>query len=212
MMRARRTWGPAALALLCLLGACGGGGDEEGATSTTTIAATSSSSTTTSTSTTTTDAPTTTEPTDPWAVPDEIDEAYVQRVLTKLYEIEGDARRIAVREGLVTEEVLNLLNSIYSEDRAIFIINSFAEAAVTGFEGVKRPPGDVAIRVQTIHRGTEQCIFAKATVSYNAVATNPAPPGPLQVVLRPSKSNIARWRIEAAVASDKAAAVEDTCE
>jgi hypothetical protein len=55
----------------------------------------SGAGTTTTTRPTTTSTTTTTEPEDPWAVPDQIDEAYVQRVLTELYRLDGEARRIA---------------------------------------------------------------------------------------------------------------------
>ena len=55
------------------------------------------------------------EPEDPYAVPDEIDEDYVQRILDVFASIEGDALREIAASGMYTPEADELYASIYAE-------------------------------------------------------------------------------------------------
>ena len=55
------------------------------------------------------------EPDDPFAIPDEIDEDYVQRVLDVFASIEGDALREIAASGMYTPEADELYASIYAE-------------------------------------------------------------------------------------------------
>ena len=55
------------------------------------------------------------EPQDPFAIPDEIDEDYVQRVLDVFASIEGDALREIAASGMYTPEADELYASIYAE-------------------------------------------------------------------------------------------------
>ena len=56
------------------------------------------------------------EPEDPYAVPDEIDEDYVQRILDVFASIEGDALREIAASGMYTPEADELYASIYAEE------------------------------------------------------------------------------------------------
>jgi hypothetical protein len=127
--------------------------------------------------TTTTVAPavtTTTVPEDPWAVPEEIDEAYVQRVLQELYRLDGDVRRVAVREGGVTEEVIELVQALYVPEEAVWRLNELVEGSASGFEGVLRPPGDIAVRAEEVVRIRTECVVVRAAHDFSAVSTSGA--------------------------------------
>jgi hypothetical protein len=117
---------------------------------------------------------TTTVPEDPWAVPEEIDEAYVQRVLQELYRLDGDALRIAVREGIVTEEVIEIVRSVYVPGELPYRLNELLEGAADGFEGVLRPPGDIAVTADEVVRIRTECLVVRAVHDFGAVSSRGA--------------------------------------
>lgn len=177
-------------AALVALAACGDDGGAAAQTTTTT------SSTTTTTEATTT----TTEPVDPTTVPDEITEPYVQAVLDELYAIEGDAIRLAVEEGLVTGEVLELLSTIYGESEQREVANLLLDAATFEFEGVRRPPGDPEAEVLSLVSASSECVFAETSFDVSQVTVVESEPIVTFVELRRSDSNRTPWRIEFAPA------------
>lgn len=176
--------------MIALLAACNGGSDGgEGAASTTTEAPT----TTAAETTTTTSAP------DPFTVPDDptdIDEAYVEAVLTELERINGDALRLAISEGL-SPAVSDLLLSIYEPELGADQIDLLARSASEGFLSIRRPPGDVAVKVAVVHSGTVGCISVDASYDFSPVSENGETDLPLRVELRPQlaghASNATPW-------------------
>jgi hypothetical protein len=156
----RRAAGVVALLLTTAgIAACGDDG-ERAAGTTTTVRPTTTSSTTT------------TEPEDPWAVPENIDEAYVQRVLTELYRLDGEARRIAVREDVVTEDVIERAQQIYIPEEAAERLNRLMELGVRGFEGLLRPPGSVKVEVSGLERRRPDCVVVRVLQDFTAVSAD----------------------------------------
>lgn len=154
----------ALLLATAVMAACGDDGEDVAGTTTTTRPTTTSSTATT-------------EPEDPWAVPEDIDEAYVQRVLTELYRLDGEARRIAVREGMVTEEVIELVQRVYAPKGAAERGNELIESSIDRFPGVHDPPGDVRLTVQQIELQRQdapspRCVVVSISADFTAVVEN----------------------------------------
>jgi hypothetical protein len=191
----------AATALLLLAGTAACGDDDTEAAEPATV---------TSTTSTTTEPTTTTEPADPWAVPDEIDEAYVQRVLTKLYEIQGDATRTAVEEGAVAADSLQLLSSIYADDLTPIFANILATDALDQFVDYHHPPGDIAPLIDSLEKASPRCIWLRARLDYSAALRSDEEPRTSFHHLVRAASNETGWRIES-VELDLGQEVEDPC-
>jgi hypothetical protein len=136
---------------------------------------------------------TTTEPEDPWAVPEEIDEAYVQRVLQELYRLDGDARRIAVREGIVTEEVIEIVQSMSVDSRVAERIGALQDWSLEGFEGALDPPGDVSLSVLGLERLGVDCVVAEVAQDFTAVSSKGAKNVRSFIVLIRGEKNHTNW-------------------
>jgi hypothetical protein len=179
MMCSRRRNPRRALAVVLVLAAaaaCGGGdagGDDAVAASTTTTPATSTS---TSTTTTTSSTTTTTEPADPWAVPDEIDEPYVERVLTKLYAIQGRATRIAVKEGLVPQRAVALLQTAFSDRVAAAYANALSNEALDGFPSYRSSPGNPAVAIDELIEQRASCLAARGELDFSPASIDSLDP------------------------------------
>lgn len=168
------------LLVIGLLAACGGGSDASEVAGTTTEA-----TTTTVVETTTTAAP------DPFTVPADpadIDEAYVEAVLTELERINGDALRLAVSEGL-SPAVSDLILSVFNADLAVLQVQILVEDYSNGFAGIRRPPGDVAASVSAISVARRDCISANVILDFSAVATNGVEASPTRIELRPKAAD-----------------------
>jgi hypothetical protein len=177
----RRAAGVVALLLTTAgIAACGDDG-ERAAGTTTTVRPTTTSSTTT------------TEPEDPWAVPENIDEAYVQRVLTELYRLDGEARRIAVREGMVTEEVIEFVQRIYIADEAAAWLDSLIEWSVDRFDGVIEPPGNVEISVEQVDLRSEACVVVRVIQDFSGISTAGVTGQAAYLAMHRSSGNHTEW-------------------
>jgi hypothetical protein len=179
-------------ALVVATAACGGG-DDEGSAATTAP---------------TTEAPTTTAPTDPFAVPAEIDEAYVERVVNELYRVAGDALRGVVQAGEVTPEARAQLSTVFTEDNVDGFVSEFEYWVQVDFEPLERPPGDIISTVQQIRVAQDSCISAEVQQDLSAVVTDPDDPGPLVAVLRGGDGaaaggeNPTPWRLDGVYGPD----------
>lgn len=125
--------------------------------------------------------PTTTNP-DPYAVPAVIDEAYLNRVLAALDQAAADALRSSMKERALTEESLQILNAVYSDEAFQERVNLLLEAAENGFSGYRTNPGAVKTSVNQIISSNPECTFLSVGRNYDAIATNPESPLPIQYV------------------------------
>jgi hypothetical protein len=169
---------------------------------------------TTTTRPTTTSTTTTTEPEDPWAVPDQIDEAYVQRVLTELYRLDGEAVHLAMGEGLVTEGVIERLRQVFAEPAATVQINALLEDAVVGFPGYRVPTGTAKVRVEQLLYVSEQCVSAVVHLDFSDVLLEPTARPLAYLAVRQVEASPLPWKIEWVESVDGAAeiqAVDDRC-
>lgn len=154
--RRRRTgtalWVAAAVSCLALAGACSD--DEKGVTGATVPTA--------GDATTTSGAPTTTVPPS-YDVPETIDQAYVQRVVSAYDKVLGDAIRVLKRDGVINEEFLNHLLAIYTADEFDFQQRAWIDSIDAGrLNQTPENPGDPVTTVGAIADASPSCIIARA--------------------------------------------------
>jgi hypothetical protein len=137
-----------------LAGACSGGGG--GRSAQPTIPDERPSTTTSSTSTSTTLDPSA------YAVPETIDQAYVQRVVSAYDHVLGDAIRVLKRDGGLSDDFLKHLLAIYTEPEFEGQQSSWRDALAAG-DLDKRPaePGDPVTAVVRLTRADSRCITAE---------------------------------------------------
>lgn len=209
-MTMRGAVGAAACALALLALGCSDDGGEPGqvavppsSTSTTSAPSTTAPSTTT-TAPPTTVAPTTTStttvPADPFAVPDDpddIDEAYVERVINEHNRIIGDALRIELAGG-DAKEIVDRYNAVFVPEVANGLLTSFFQLTPEEMSVVREPPGDPISTVKELRAVGPDCVFAITELDVAPVRRAPPPPALVAVRLTPapdasSSVNVTGW-------------------
>lgn len=140
-----------------LAGACGSG--EEPDTPTASVPVATAEPTTTAAAT---DAPT--EAADPFAIPDEIDEAYVERVLEELSTTLARAVALTVEEGEVNAKVRRELASSYRAEKALPGIVAAIRNAVRGTkprELFNRNAQGIDMLAVDLVTGSSSCIWVE---------------------------------------------------
>jgi len=94
-----------------------------------------------------------------YEVPEVIDQAYVQRVVNAYDKVLGDAIRILKRDGAITEDFLEHLLAIYTEDEFESQQRGWLDA-LAGGDLEKRPPvpSDPITRIVRVARLDAKCI------------------------------------------------------
>ena len=114
-------------------------------------------------------APTTT--TNPYAVPAVIDAAYVNRVMTGLDAVMGDASRALIRSTTITSEVYDRLRAIYSNNSLLqLVVDSMEDEIRQGFTGFKPNPGNRMTSVTGLITAQPDCIFVRVNRDYSAMS------------------------------------------
>jgi len=138
---------------LSVLGACGGDKEPVGPTATVPH-------------------PTTTA--DPYAVPEVIDEAYVNRVLAGLDQAVGDVTRLVVASQTIPHEAVDRLKAIYLDDDLLqLVVDSYQEDLLRQLQGIRANPGDRKTTVIDLLSVDSDCVFAKVSTDASAVALTP---------------------------------------
>jgi hypothetical protein len=120
--------------------------------------------------------------TNPYAVPEVIDVAYVNRVLAGLDQVTGDIVRLVVAAKAIPREALERLQAIYVDDPAN--PNSLVQLAIDGMQGAilegfpetRNNPGNLVTIVTELITATSTCIFAKVEQDRSAASRHPSPP------------------------------------
>lgn len=95
-------------------------------------------------------------------VPETIDQAYVQRVVSAYDKVLGDAIRILVRDRGVTEEFLKHLLAIYTEPEFEVQQRLWIESSQTGgLERRKDVPADPGTAVLQVVEATRTCVITR---------------------------------------------------
>ena len=145
--------------------------------------------------------PQATTTTNPYAVPQVIDEAYVNRVLAGLDQAVGDITRLVVGSRTLSPEALDRLRTIYVDDSLELSIRGFQNDVRADFAGYRQPPGNKTTTVTELISARPTCIFAKVNKDFSAVGVDPDPSlatqwvalVPSGTVLDPSGFNPTRW-------------------
>lgn len=195
----RRVLGCAVVLLLAFT-ACNGGDDD------------------TASPTTTAPSTTTTGPADPYAIPDTIDVAYVQRVIDKLYEIEAEAVRLIVAERELVPAAAERLAAVFLQDELNAQLRNWGDLIPSGLDDFRSDPGVVRTTINEVPNASTTCIFVDLTENFDDVAASPAPPGQTYLVLRPkapaqdpASRNPTPWMIGMDVVSIDGGAPPDPC-
>ena len=158
--------GPCAVVAALVLAACSGGGDSDVASSTTTLPAAPASPSST--------APPTTGAADPFAVPEVIDAAYVNRVLAALYKVDGDVTREILRTRDVTTDALRLLGAVFGEPQLTTELQALPAFLQQDPSQFKNPPGDRRVNVESLPTTSPTCIAAVTEMSLADVVEEPS--------------------------------------
>ena len=118
------------------------------------------------------------EPDDPFAVPDEIDIAYAQRVLDELFRIEAEVYNDVLEtgvpdDGLIPLEQLEPLRDISASPETFQRLSGALERAASNeFDGIEQPVPPRAFEVGELPRATEDCIFAEGVIDLTVTAVD----------------------------------------
>jgi hypothetical protein len=112
-----------------------------------------------------------------YTVPETIDQAYVQRVVSAYDHVLGDAIRVLKRDGGLSDDFLKHLLAIYTEPEFEFQQKLWAEELSAG-RPAKTPStaGDPITRVLSVARGDSHCITAKVTRDFAPTLLPGEPP------------------------------------
>ena len=160
----RRHLLPIVLAGLVLAAGCSTSDDDPQAESETT--------TTTSTASTSVSPTATATPADPFAIPEVIDAAYVDRVLAELYRIDGDVLRKVLASDSLNMSDLAPLRAIYNdpqyEPEAKNVLEAKLDPAI-----FQMPPGNRRVNVTQVHRSDPDCIVVEVEIDFSDVVIRP---------------------------------------
>ncbi|MGH9166189.1 MAG: hypothetical protein ACRDZW_11880 [Acidimicrobiales bacterium] len=163
------------MALAIVGAACsGGGGDASGGGTTTPPPSGSRAPSTTSTPTTRA------SEAESFAIPEVIDEAYVNRILAKLYSIDGDVVRKLVART-ITPADFKLERAIFNDPQYDVELEVLRRDLNRSAEGLKQPPGNRKVRVRRLIAVDKQCVVAEVTVDFADVVDNPPADNPNKV-------------------------------
>ncbi|MBI2708845.1 MAG: hypothetical protein HYX34_04030 [Actinobacteria bacterium] len=171
-----------AAVLVLAVGACGSNDPQPRSNPTTTT-----SPSTTSTSTATSTSTTTTAPADPWAIPDEIDVAYVQRIVTKLQDIGLAAYDDVRKDPSTATDATRRLAATASLRYFAIVSNELAKLMREGFP----PQGPIRYVVLRIDRAAAECTVATARAGTRMFAMALVPAS--QAVTRDRGVNPTPW-------------------
>ncbi|MDP9404168.1 MAG: hypothetical protein M3P85_12775 [Actinomycetota bacterium] len=148
---------------------------------------------------------TTTAAPDPFAIPEVIDEAYVNRVLAALDQVDGEAlRRVVATEG-IDADVLPMLRAIYNDPQFALELESLRSVLARGLDNFKTPPGNRKTTVARLISASPNCILLEAETEFSDVLRTETPDVPDEVELftlrptqqdaNPSRVNPTPWSV-----------------
>lgn len=133
---------------------------------------------------------TTTQPSDPYAIPEVIDEAYVNRVLAALDQIDGDVLRRVVATGGIDAEVPKMLRAIYNEPQYEEELDAIRRVLTRGLDKFRNPPGNRRTIVARLIEVRADCVFFEGRTDSSAVLkeVDPEPANEVEIfTLRPTE-------------------------
>ncbi len=120
-------------------------------------------------------------PADPYAVPATIDEAYVNRVLAALDQVEGDVIRSLLANRVPQVDDTARLRAIYNDPQFQLELDGLIQSANTDLSEYRTPPGNRKTRVTRLLAARPNCIFLEADKDFSEVVRIPPPSPPDEV-------------------------------
>lgn len=131
----------------------------------------------------------TASPTDPYAIPDRIDEAYVERVLDALGAGYGFAVKHVVDAGELDLQSRNILAAIHGPEANRDVVRTMRSAlSAKGVAHFVQDPGALDYEVTNLLDAREDCVFAVVTLDATAVVRGGVEPLSNYVWLERGKS------------------------
>lgn len=113
---------------------------------------------------------------DPYAIPEVIDVAYVNRVLEGLDSAVGEVTRMVVKARTIPPEAVERLKALYTGEFLQLSVDRYQDDMRDGFSTYKPDPGDPTTEVAELINASPTCVFARVSRDYSAVTSrsNPA--------------------------------------
>ena len=140
------------------------------------VASPVTSPTTASPAPTSTTSPASPNAVNPDVIPPVITIPYVDAVFKVLEHIDGNVSRNLLLTGRVTQQDLTDLRAIYGDPLYAQEVKIAQQSIGGDLSNVRRPPGDVLIKVLKIIHASKSCIFVSTQSNYSLVLINPGPP------------------------------------
>ena len=113
----------------------------------------------------------------PDVIPSVITIPYVDAVFKVLEHLDGDVSRSLLVAGRLTPTATSYLRSIFNDPLYAKEVSIAQQSIAGNTSNVRRPPGDVVLKVVNLISASPTCIFASTTADYSAVLIKPeAPP------------------------------------
>ena len=129
----------------------------------------------------------TTTTTDPYAIPDLIDEAYVSRILTGLDAVMSDVTRLVVETRSLPREAADRLKAIYGTELLLNNrLDSISRGLARGLPGHLPVTGQQLTVLEAVLSAAPDCIYARINRDYSQMITSTELNGkPQWVAIRP---------------------------
>ncbi len=111
--------------------------------------------------------------TNPYAVPEVIDDAYVNRVLAGLDQGVGDITRMIVTNKRITGEAADRLMAFYIGDALVLKLQGYQGDVLRDFVGYKNELGNKVTTVSELISYRADCIFARVSRDVSAISLQP---------------------------------------
>lgn len=115
------------------------------------------------------------QPADPYAVPAVIDEAYVNRVLAALDQINGDVVREVISSRSVSIDSVERIRAVYNDPEFEVELNGLRRLLKNDLTRFRDPPGNRKTVVRQINVARRDCVALEALVDFSEVVRDPAP-------------------------------------
>lgn len=112
----------------------------------------------------------------PDAIPRVITIPYVDAVFKVLEHLEGDVSRSLLAAGRLTPTATSYLRSIFNDPLYAKEVTISQQSIAGNTSNVRRPPGDVVLKVVDLISASPTCIFASTSADYSAVLIKPETP------------------------------------
>ena len=112
----------------------------------------------------------------PDVIPSVITVPYVNAVFKVLEHLDGDVSRSLLAAGRLTPSATSYLRSIFNDPLYAKEVTISKQSIAGDTSNVRRPPGDVVLKVVDLVSASPTCIFASTSADYSAVLIKPETP------------------------------------